>query len=531
MTSTFLATSVLGFSGPGDVPTKPNVLYLMADDMRPQLGCYGHTSMSTPNLDKLAAGGLTFEQAYTQFAYCAPSRNSFMSGRRPERTRALNFDTDFRKQHGDSWVTMPQHFKLSGYFTSAAGKLYHDGMDDPASWSYPSNQTAWIQCQEGDFVDPLGNYCGITNKSKIQYTDEDLALAEGLKRLDVAHASGKPWFVGIGVHRPHHSSRVPEGWWGSQAYPGEIAPPKHPLAPVGAPYMSGNWLAGDYRDPAHGCPNCSVPAVRSVEYRRWYYAATSYADMMLGKALDKLEQLGDGVAARTITVFHADHGYQLGELNEWSKKTDTELATRVPLIIRVPWKPRAAGAKTAVNAELVDMYRTLAELSGLADGVQDDVQGTSLAPLFDQPSLLPSAAAGPSAADSDAAAAAALAVKPAFSQIGSCACEEHTKDGWTGLECGAGRCIHTPVSQFDFMGYTMRTADGWRLTAWVPMNANTSRVDWSRRVYDELYDLRGAAAAGNSFDFDGMSVNVAGGHPKLVSQLRAQLREAVDSWY
>jgi len=499
-------------------PEHPNVLYLMADDMRPQLGAYGHLSMHTPNLDKLAAGGLIFDTAYTQFAYCAPSRNSFMTGRRPERTRCLNFKSNFRQNHGDAWVSMPQHFKNNGYFTSAAGKLYHDGMDDPASWSYPSNQTAWIQCQEGDFspADAHGNYCGITNASKKQFTDEDLALAEGLKRLEAAHASGKPWWVGIGVHRPHWSSRLPDGWWGSQVYPGIVAPPKHPLAPIGAPYMSGNWLEGDYADPAHGCPNCSVPASRSVEYRRWYYAATSYADHMLGRALDKLEALG--VHEETITVFHADHGYQLGELNEWSKKTDTELATRVPLMIRVPWKARAIGVRSSVRVELLDMFKTLAELAGISAGVQPDVQGVSLAPLFDDP-------------EGVGAVSAALQVKPAFSQIGSCACKTYSRNNWTGLECGAARCLSTPVAQFDFMGYTMRTADGWRFTAWVPMNANTSRVDWSRQVYHELYDLRGASAANNSFDFDGMSLNVASDQVALVEQLHEQLQEAVESWY
>jgi len=514
----------LGFSGEGATapPTKPNVLYLMADDMRPQLGAYGHTDMSTPHLDALASGGLLFDQAYTQFAYCAPSRNSFMSGRRPERTLALNFQSDFRDHHGDAWVTMPQHFKNNGYFTSAAGKLYHDGMDDPASWSYPSNQTEWIHCQEGDYIEPNGNYCGITNASKIQYTDEDLALAEGFKRLELAHASGKPWWVGIGVHRPHHSSRVPQGWYGTEVYPGEIEPPKHPLAPEGAPYMSGNWFRGDYKDQAHGCPTCSVPPVRAVEYRRWYYAATSYADHMLGQALSKLEDLGADVAARTITVFHADHGYQLGELNEWSKKTDTELATRVPMMIRVPWKARtAAGKRTAVNAELVDMFKTLAELSGLSGGVQPDVQGTSLAPLFDDPSGAAAAGEG----------GEVLQARAAYSQIGSCDCVERTVLGWTGVECNAGRCLKTPVPEFDFMGYTMRTADGWRFTAWVPMNANTSRVDWGRKVWHELYDLRGLAAAGNDFDFDGLSVNVAGQHTDLVAQLHGELKAAVDSWY
>ena len=281
----------------------------MADDMRPQLGCYGQAEMKTPHLDKLAQEGLIFDRAYTQFAYCAPSRNSFMSGRRPERTRVLNFDTTFRKVHGDSWVTMPQYFKNAGYFTTAAGKLYHDGEDDAASWSHGlgnplgSNQTHWIQCQcakacihnsqkrvtsrlqhttnpvfaprvcgQGDLCDNHSstgvNYCGITPSSATQYTDEDLVLHEGLARLDAALASGKPWMVMMGVHRPHWRSRLPQGWWGHEVYPGTLAPPKWPLAPTDAPWMSGNWHGGDYQDPAHGCPNCSVPAVRSIECMR-----------------------------------------------------------------------------------------------------------------------------------------------------------------------------------------------------------------------------------------------------------------------
>ena len=170
---------------------------------------------------------------------------------------------------------------------------------------------------------------------------------------------------------------------------------------------------------------------------------------MLGKSLTMLESFGAAVAAKTITVFHADHGYQLGELNEWSKKTDTELATRVPMIIRVPWLKASVGQTTQAKAELVDMYRTLVDLSGFpASAVEPDVQGTSLAPVFADPQ--------------------ALGEKMAYSQIGSCACHiYHITHGqpppegtgveqWSGKECGAGRCIHTPISQFDFMGYSVR---------------------------------------------------------------------------
>lgn len=146
----------------------------------------------------------------------------FVQGRRPERTRALNFLTTFRMAPGgESWTTMPQFFKVHGYFTSSAGKIFHDGMDDPESWTYPSNQTAWVGCGQGDHKptnELSGNYCGVTRQSTRQYTDEDLALFEGLKRMDLAQESGKPWWVSIGVHRPHTEYRVPVGFYGPQVH-------------------------------------------------------------------------------------------------------------------------------------------------------------------------------------------------------------------------------------------------------------------------------------------------------------------------
>ena len=125
-----------------------------------------------------------------------------------------------------------------------------------------------------------------------------------------------------------------------------------------------------------------------------------------------------------------------------------------------------------MRAELVDIYGTLASLAGLSDAVQSDVQDVARANLRRR------------------RAAAALAAKPAFSQIGSCACQVYTRLNWTARECDAGRCFHTAVEDFDFMGYTMWTAEGYRYTAWAPMNASTKRVEWGGEVHDELYDLR-----------------------------------------
>ena len=145
--------------------------------------------------------------------------------------------------------------------------------------------------------------------------------------------------------------------------------------------------------------------------------------------------------------------------------------------------------------------------------IQEDVQGTSLAPVFDSPE----------------APGSALLAKPAFSQIGSCACKTYTVNGWTGKECDAGRCFKTPVDEFDYMGYSMRTADGWRFTAWVPMDNATSRVDWTKPVEHELYDLR--TDPGSDFDFDGYSENVASQHPEMVEAMAKELQKAVGTWY
>ena len=238
---------------------------------------------------------------------------------------------------------------------------------------------------------------------------------------------------------------------------------------------------------------------------------------MLGQALDLLDSFGPEVRDNTIVLFHSDHGYQLGELNEWSKKTTTDLATRVPLMIRAPWKTASIGARTDVRAELVDLYRTLVDLAELnASAIQADVQGQSLAPLFDAPSAPPPA----------------LAAKNAYSQIGSCACKVYGPKGannWTGMECDAGRCVNTNVSDFDFMGYSVITPDGWRYTLWASMDNATERVDFTKPLFDELYNQ--TDDTGSDFDHDSYFYNVAQQNADRVADLRASLIAAVETWY
>ena len=151
-----------------DKPTrKPNVLFLMADDMRVELGCYASRfGAKTPNLDALAKSGVRFDRNYCQFPLCNPSRASLLTGRKPSTTGVLGNRTDFRKEHPD-WTTLPQLFKENGYATMRSGKIYHGGIDDAKSWGVTS--------------DPGGP------------TDDGSTPAVGrTKKLNVAAASAKP---------------------------------------------------------------------------------------------------------------------------------------------------------------------------------------------------------------------------------------------------------------------------------------------------------------------------------------------------
>jgi len=117
---------------------KPNVLYVVVDDLRPELPSYGQGHIIAPALERLAARSVVFERAYCNQPVCSPSRNSFLSGRRPAHTKIWNFMSDFRAV-GPNWTTLPSQFKAHGYLTLGTGKIYHEGCpangDGNKSWS------------------------------------------------------------------------------------------------------------------------------------------------------------------------------------------------------------------------------------------------------------------------------------------------------------------------------------------------------------------------------------------------------------
>lgn len=117
---------VASLADSASVEDRPNVLFVVADDLRPALGVYGHPLVKSPFIDKLAQESVVFTNAYTQQAVCAPSRTSFLTGRRPDTTHLYDFGSYWRSMAGN-FTTLPQHFKESGYFTASIGKVFHPG--------------------------------------------------------------------------------------------------------------------------------------------------------------------------------------------------------------------------------------------------------------------------------------------------------------------------------------------------------------------------------------------------------------------
>ena len=139
----WLAGSLARAAEPTPAASKPNILFIALDDLRPELGCYGQRHIHSPHIDALASQGVVFERAYCQYPVCNASRASIMTGLRPDSTGVYDNGTSFRRKAPEV-VALPQHFKDHGYTTQAFGKIYHGAFetayvgrkfDDPLSWS------------------------------------------------------------------------------------------------------------------------------------------------------------------------------------------------------------------------------------------------------------------------------------------------------------------------------------------------------------------------------------------------------------
>ncbi len=369
-------------------PERMNVLFMIADDLNTSVSGYGHPDCKTPNLDRLAARGVVFENMHCQFPLCGPSRASLMTGRYPYDIDILTLSTsDELRKRNPGLVTLSQLFKNEGYVAGRVSKIYHMGIpkdiqngtagaDDPESWDSVVN----IKSPE---LDSPGQKVLLSPKNKrtqgfwsIRSEGGDLAQVDGMA-AEAALAfldqhQKEPFFLALGFVRPHVPLVAPKKYYDA------FDPAKMTLPQVPADDLDDiPAVVRNYKTTA----TYGMDEQQHREIMQAYYASILYVDTQVGRVLDKLDELG--LADNTVIVFTSDHGYLLGEHFKWQKCHLFDEATRVPFIVSVPWMKETQGQKSAKITELIDLYPTLAELAGLE--CPDAVAGTSLLPLLRDP--------------------------------------------------------------------------------------------------------------------------------------------------
>lgn len=387
---TFSLFSAIFATNAGEEEQKPNVLFIIADDLSNTLGCYGAEGVISPNLDQLAAQGRQFERAYCQASLCNPSRASIMTGRRPHQLRIWSNQPHFRGVH-PKIVTIPEHFKNNGYHSVGIGKVFHNWgqslKGDPQSWSEP--ETNHYAAHFQDWYVPGQSYEIHSNLKKgpaVQCVDvPDEAYLDGritnaaINKLRELRET--PFFLTVGFWKPHLPYNAPKKYW--DMYDREHLPKVQYPAPVeGVPGLAyvDSKEARSYTDVDSKVP---IPEAQKQELRHGYLAGISYLDAQVGKILAELDRLD--LRKNTIIVFVSDHGYHAGEHGQFGKWTNFEIGTRVPLIISAPHVQQAGTATTGI-VELVDLFPTLTELCGIpAPKSRDQLAGTSLVPILQNP--------------------------------------------------------------------------------------------------------------------------------------------------
>ena len=487
-----------------------NVLYLLSDDMRADIGAYGISSVHTPHLDKLASSSFLFQHAYSQISVCSPSRQSFMTGLRPDTNKVFNFidsnplDTQ----------AVPGHFRDHGYLTLGLGKTFHEEL---GSWNADEyfNTTG----SGRPYYKYKANECPIGNEGGGQciIPDEDIydyhLRTQTIDYLKHAaewsrEENGKPFFLMAGFRDPHAPWAAPKRMYDLYDEDGiDLPPPESKTLGKDTPLIA--WSAQLNVCLANGTSfpySYDIPVSDEVmrNQRRAYYSSVSYVDEHIGAILDTLEE--EGLADSTIVVFHSDHGYALGEHGYWEKKSNFDATIRVPLLIKVPGITDDGGVVSDL-VELIDAFPTISSLAGLPPPM--NVDGVDLSGLFSAES-----------SDVEKGRNRVRGSRQTVSQHKDAAYHQFPACNTPSFNSTRRQCNYTPASDFDFMGYSIRTKD-WRYTIWLPWDGKILEATWDGDYADELYDHAGDdSSAFGKYE----QVNMAAERQDVAKMLRRKLK-------
>ena len=365
----FAALAVPVGEAPGP-PPRPNVLFVIVDDLRPELGCYGAASARTPHLDAFARTAVRFGRAYCQVPTCGASRASLFTGLRPARGRFVDY---LARVDDDAPGVVPLHaaFKNAGYRTASLGKVLHHRTDSAAGWTDPPWRPEAPMYANPESFAARDAALAAGGRAKRGppveagragddfYADGEIA-AEAARRIETLAAGEDPWFLAVGFYKPHLPFVCPADYWDLHP-PGGVPAPENDFVPENAPAAAIHG-SGELRSYAGVPPRGPVSDATAKELIRGYRACVSYADANVGRVLDALAAAGaDG---NTVVVVTSDHGWNLGEHTLWCKHSCFETSLRVPLLVRAPGVS-VPGGSTAGLTELLDLYPTLCDLAGV----------------------------------------------------------------------------------------------------------------------------------------------------------------------
>lgn len=358
---------------------RQNVIFIIADDLRTELNCYGASDVLSPNIDALAAQGTLFSRAYCNIPVSGASRASIMTGTRPTRNTFYKFDA-VAEQEKPEITAMNEYFKSQGYATVALGKAFHNPNDHADSWD---------RLDKGSFL----SYLSATNQALIQSgkrgyayectdTDDDRhsdgqTAVKAMAQLEEFSKRGQPFFLALGFLRPHLPFIAPQKYWDMYDYD-KITVPENYIMPDnhGIPQVVFH-NSGELRSYT-GIPACGALEIDSARLLiHGYRASVSFVDAQIGRVMDKLKSLG--LDKNTAIVLVGDHGWNLGEHGLWCKHTIFETSLHTPLIVVDP-AAKIKGHKSDEVVEFVDIYPTICDMSRVSK--PSHLEGESLSPLL-----------------------------------------------------------------------------------------------------------------------------------------------------
>ncbi|MCL5744597.1 MAG: choline-sulfatase [Acidobacteria bacterium] len=358
----------------------PNIILIMSDQMTPFMTSpYGQRVAHTPNLDRLAAKGTLFENAYCNSPLCVPSRMSMFTGRLPAPIAAYDNASELPAHE----PTFMHYLRRAGYRTAVAGKCHFIGPDQLHGFDdrltpciFPSDFAMLPDWRRGAYYN-----AGTSVQAQLrmlgpsvwnrQLAFDEMTFDASLQylRRQAMRAKKQPLFLNVSLTQPHDPFTTTQPFLDLYRNADIPLPKDHgDIRRLSPTY---EWFIIH-----HGLDREKVPPERIREARRNYLGMISWVDDKVGRILNEMDRLG--MSDNSVVVFTSDHGEMMGEHGQWSKRIMLEWASRVPMMVSGPGVP--AGKRIGAPVSLLDLFGTFTDIAGAQ--VETPLDGRSLMPLL-----------------------------------------------------------------------------------------------------------------------------------------------------